>query len=75
MTFICRPAEGLQLVVGDRLETMFSHQPKAFQLRSTYPISLSLMVDLKRFHSLGVQGVVGCEYLAQISFHDLLLSP
>ncbi|MBB3271741.1 hypothetical protein FHW75_002919 [Pseudomonas sp. OG7] len=33
------------------------------------------MVNLQRFHSLGVQVVVGHEHLAQISFHDLSLSP
>ncbi|MBB3271753.1 hypothetical protein FHW75_002931 [Pseudomonas sp. OG7] len=33
------------------------------------------MVNLQRFHSLGVQVVVGHEHLAQISFHDLFLSP
>ncbi|MBK4992390.1 myo-inosose-2 dehydratase [Pseudomonas sp. S37] len=46
MTFLSRPAKGVQLVVGDRLETMFSHQPKVLQLRSNYPRSLGLMVDL-----------------------------
>lgn len=75
MAFHCGPAKGVQLVVGDRLETMFSHQPKALQLRSNYPISLGLVVQLECFHSLGVQRVVGHEHHAQIFFHNLSLSP
>lgn len=75
MTFLSGAAEGVQLIVSDRLEAILSHQPKAFQLRSNYPISLSLVVQLECFHSLAVQRVVGHEHLARISVHDLSLSP
>lgn len=75
MTFLSGAAECVQLIVSDRLEAMLSHQPKAFQLRSNYPSSLGLVVQLERFYSLGIQRVVGHEHLAQISFHYLFLSP
>ncbi|MEE4305659.1 hypothetical protein V2J60_02455 [Pseudomonas alliivorans] len=44
----------MQLVVGDRLEAMLSYEPQAFQFLPLAPISFGLMVDLQRFHSLGV---------------------
>lgn len=75
MTFLSWPAEGVQLAVGDRLEATLRHQPQAFQLHPLDAISLGLMINLQGFNSLGVQGVVGHEHLAQISFHDLSLSP
>jgi hypothetical protein len=75
MALLCRAAKGSELVISDGLKAMFGHQLEALQLRSSHPISLGLVVQLERFHSLGVQGVVRHEYLAQISFHDLSLSP
>lgn len=75
MAFRCRPAKGLELVISDGLKAVFGHQLEALQLRSNYPFSLGLVVQLQRFHSLAVQGVVRHEHLAQISFHDHSLSP
>ena len=73
MAFHCRAAKGLKLVVSDRLETMFSHQPKALQLRSNYPRSLGFMVELQCLYGFRVERVVGHEHLTQISFHDIPL--
>lgn len=75
MTFLNGAAEGVQLIVGNRLKTMLSHQPQTFQLHPFNSISFGLMLGLKRFHGLGVQRMVGHEHLAQISFHNLSLSP
>lgn len=75
MAFLCRPAKGSKLIISDGLKTMLGHQPQTLQLHPLDSINLGLMVDLQRFHSLGVQVVVGHEHLAQISFHDLSLSP
>lgn len=54
---------------------MFGHQLEALQLRSNYPFSLGLVVQLQCFHGLRIQGVIGHKHFAQISFHDLSLSP
>ena len=74
MAFLCRPAKGSKLIISDGLDTMLSHQPQTLQLNPHHSISLGLMVNLQRFHSLGVQRVVRHEHLAQISLHDLSLS-
>lgn len=75
MAFLSGPAQGVQLVVGNRLEAMLSHQPQTLQLHPFDAISQGLMVDLQRFHSLNIQRVVGHEHLAQISFHGLFPLP
>ncbi len=72
MTFLCRPAKGLKLVVSHCLEAMLSHQPQTLQLHPNDSSSFGLMVDLQRFHSFGVQGVVWHEYLAEIFLHHAL---
>jgi hypothetical protein len=75
MNFFCWPIQGSKLIISDCLKKMLGHQPQMPQLHPHDPISFGLMVDLQRFHSLGLQGVVGHEHLAQISFHGLFLSP
>jgi len=75
MAFRCRPAKGLELIISDGLKAMFGHQLEALQLRSNYPFSLGLVVQLQCFHGLRIQGVIGHKHFAQISFHDLSLSP
>ncbi|PXX72595.1 hypothetical protein D906_00582 [Pseudomonas sp. LAIL14HWK12:I1] len=75
MAFLCRPAKGSKLIISDVLKEMLSHQSEALQLHTHDPINFGLMIGLQRFHSLGVQRMVGQEYLAQIFFHDLSLSP
>ncbi|ESW39083.1 hypothetical protein O164_14190 [Pseudomonas taiwanensis SJ9] len=74
MAFLWWVAKSSELVIGDSLESMFSHQPQALQLCSNYAFSLGLVVQLECFHSLGIQRVVRHEQLVQISFHDLILS-
>lgn len=68
MAFRCRPAKGLELVISDGLKAMFGHQLEALQLRSNYPFSLGLVVQLQRFHSLAVQGWSGMSTLLRSLF-------
>jgi len=75
MAFLCRPAKGSKLIFSDGLKAMLSQQSEAFQLHTHDPISFGLMVDLQRFHSFGVQGVIGHEHLAQIFRHGISSSP
>lgn len=75
MALLSRATKSLELIISDGLKAMFGQQLETLQLRSNYPISLSLVVQLECFHSLAVQRVVGHEHLARISVHDLSLSP
>ncbi|KTT00845.1 hypothetical protein NS212_05665 [Pseudomonas parafulva] len=75
MAFLWRPAKRSKLIISDGLKAMLSHQSEAFQLHTHDPINLGLMVDLQRFHSFGVQGVVRHKHLAQIFRHGISSSP
>lgn len=75
MAFLCRAAKGTELVISYDLKAMFGQQLEALQLHSNYPFRLGLVVQLQCFHSLRIQGVIGHKHFAQISFHDLFLSP
>jgi len=75
MAFPRRPAKGSKLIISDGLKAVLGHQPQTLELNPHDSIGLGLVIDLQRFHSLGVQRMVGHEHLAQISFHDLFLSP
>jgi len=75
MALLSRATKSLELIISDGLKAMLGQQLETLQFRSNYSFSLGLVVQLECFHSLGVQRVVGHKHLAQISFHDLSLSP
>jgi len=68
MNFFCWPIQGSKLIISDCLKKMLGHQPQMPQLHPHDPISFGLMVDLLRFHSLGLQGWSGMSTLLRSLF-------